>query len=106
MTAWGYLLLRRRGLRNRTPSPVPFSSTNSIPLASSAARIFLAVSSRPPNFPSVDSSLAIVGSEIPECRARSDWDHPSSARAALTCRMLITGGVQIDRISIDTEQSN
>ena len=38
-----YFRLKRRGLRNRTPSPVPFSSTNSIPLVSGAARIFLTV---------------------------------------------------------------
>ncbi len=36
-----------------------------MPLASVAVRI-LTVSLRPPNFPSVDSSLAIVGSEMPE----------------------------------------
>ena len=84
-----YFRRERRGLRNRTPSPVPFSSMNSMPLASSAARILLTVSPRPPNSPSVDSSLAIVGSEMPECRARSDWDHPSSARAALTCRIVV-----------------
>jgi hypothetical protein len=61
-----YFRRERRGLRNRTPSPVPFSSMNSIPLASSAARIFLTVSPRPPNSPSVDSSLAAVGCEMPE----------------------------------------
>jgi len=49
---------------------------NSMPLASSAARIFLSVSFRPPDSPSTDSSRAIVGSEMPECRARSDWDQP------------------------------
>ena len=54
------------GLRNRTPSPVPFSSMNSMPLASNAARIFLTVSPLPPNSPSVDSSLAVVGPEMPE----------------------------------------
>ena len=64
------------GLRNRTPSPVPFSSMNSIPLASIAVRIFLTASPRPPNSPSVYSSLAAVGSEIPECCARSDCRKP------------------------------
>jgi hypothetical protein len=39
---------------------------------SSAARIFFTVSPRPPNCPSADSSRAIVGSEIPDCLARSD----------------------------------
>jgi hypothetical protein len=74
---------------------------NSIPLVSSAACIFLTVSPRPPNWPSADSNRAIVGSEMPECRARSDWDHPSNARAALICRIVVNLGFQIDRISID-----
>ncbi len=34
-------------------------------------------------------SRAIVGSEIPEWCAKSYWDQPRSARAALTCRMVI-----------------
>jgi len=75
---------------NLMPSPVSFSSMNSMPLTSSAARIFLTVSPRPPNSPSVDSSLAIVGSEMPECRARSDWDHPSSALSSLLRRTSYT----------------
>jgi hypothetical protein len=44
-------------------------------LASSAARIFLTVSPRPPNSPSADSSRATVGSEIPECTAKNNG-HP------------------------------
>ena len=80
--AWIYL-------RSRTPGPPPFLSMNTMPLASSAARIFLTVSPRPPNSPSADSSRAIVGSEMPECRAKSDWDQPSRARAALTWRIVI-----------------
>ncbi len=31
-----------------------------------------------------NSSLAIVGSEMPERFAKSAWDHPSKARAAFT----------------------
>jgi hypothetical protein len=76
-------------LRSRTPGPPPFLSTNSMPLASNAARIFLTVSPRPPNSPSTDSRRAIVGSEMPECRAKSDWDQPSRARAPLTWRIVI-----------------
>ena len=97
-----YFRLECLGLRNRTPSPVAFSSMNSMPFASSAARIFLTVSPRPPNSPSANSSRATVGSEIPECRAKSDWDHPTSARAALTCRIVVNLEIRIDRISIDT----
>jgi hypothetical protein len=83
---YGFLRTRFRSL---TPGPPPFSSMSSMPPASSAARIFLIVSSRPPNSPSAVSSRAIVGSETPDWRAKSDWDHPRSARAALTCRMVI-----------------
>src|SRR5215468_1047123 len=69
---------------SRTPRPPPFSSMNSIPAISIAVLIFSAVSSRPPNSPSTDSRRATVGSETPECCARSAWDQPSRARAALT----------------------
>ena len=69
---------------SRTPRPPPFSSMNSTPAISIAVLIFSAVSSRPPNLPSADSSRATVGSETPECCAKSAWDQPSRARAALT----------------------
>ena len=69
---------------SRTPRPPPFSSINSTPAISIAVLIFSAVSSRPPNLPSTDSSRATVGSETPECCAKSAWDQPSRARAALT----------------------
>jgi hypothetical protein len=62
---------------------------NSMPLFSSAARIFRTVSSRPPSLPSTDSNRAIVGSETPDRRASSDWDQPSNARAALICRIVV-----------------
>jgi hypothetical protein len=75
-------------LRRRTPGPPPFSSMNSIPAFSMAALIFSAVSARPAISPSADSSLAIVGSETDEWRAKSPCDHPSKARAALTCRIV------------------
>jgi hypothetical protein len=87
--------LRRLDLRNRTPSPPPFSSMNSMPPPSNATRIFATVSPRPPSCPSADSSRAIVGSDTPERRANSPCDHPSSARAALTCRMVINRTPQL-----------
>ena len=55
---------------------------NSMPLGSSAARIFLILPSS--SSPSVDLSLAIVGFEMHECRARSDWDQ-------VQCRSVLLG---------------
>jgi hypothetical protein len=71
-------------LRSRTPRPPPSSSMKSIPAVVIAARIFLAVCSRPPSSPSTDSRRATVGSETPDFSAKSACDQPSSARAALT----------------------
>jgi hypothetical protein len=70
-------------LRRRTPEPPPFSLMNVIPAPSIAARIFSAVSSRPPSSPSIDSRRATVGSDIPDFSAKSACDQPSRARAAL-----------------------
>lgn len=78
---------------NRTPGPSPFSSMKITPAASRAARMAVPVSSRPPISPVAASSRLIVGREIPEAFARSDWDHRSKARAAFTC--------SIDTFSID-----
>jgi YqaJ-like viral recombinase domain len=79
-------------LRSLTPGPPPFASMNSMPPASSAARILRVVSPLPPNSPSADSSRAIVGSETFDRSAKSDCDHPSRARAAFTCRIVINFG--------------
>jgi hypothetical protein len=43
--AVGYFRFARRGFRNRTPSPVPFSSMNSIPASSKARRIAASLAS-------------------------------------------------------------
>jgi hypothetical protein len=75
--------------RNRTPGPPPSSSMNSTPPLRRAIEIFFTVSPRPPNSPFADSSRAIVGSETPEWRAKSDWDQPRSARAAFSCLIVI-----------------
>jgi hypothetical protein len=75
-------LCTRTSFFNRTPGPP--SSMNSIPADSNAPRMLLDVSSRPPNVPSKDSSRAIVGSDMPEWRAKSAYDQASRALAALT----------------------
>jgi hypothetical protein len=72
------------GFRRRTPGPPPFSSMNSTPAASIAARNLCVVSSRPPSSPSAASSRATVGSEIPERSAKSACDQASSALAAFS----------------------
>jgi hypothetical protein len=73
---------------SRTPGPPPFSSMNSMPAASIAARIFPVVSSLPPSSPSADSRRATVGSETPDASAKSAWDQPSRARAAFIWRVV------------------
>lgn len=65
----------------------------STPARSSAARIFLAVSSRPPSGPSCASNRFIVGMEMSAAVASRSCDQASSDRAALSCR--------IDTFSID-----
>ncbi|MET3795026.1 GSU2403 family nucleotidyltransferase fold protein [Aquamicrobium terrae] len=94
-TLWSYELERRV---IRTPGPPPFPGMNSMPALSKAVSIFAAVSRRPPRTPSSASRRAIVGSETPEWLARSPCDHPKSARAALTWRIVIS---LFDSFSID-----
>ena len=80
-----YPYFRGLGLRDfrRTPAPPPFSSIKTTPAASIAVRSLIAVISRPPNLPSLDSRRAIVGSEMPDAFAKSPCDQPSKALAAL-----------------------
>jgi hypothetical protein len=85
--------VRLPGLRRRTPCPPPFSSMNSTPADLIALTIRSAVSPRPPRGPSKASRRLIVGIDTSAALARSFWDQPSSARAALTWR--------IDTFSID-----
>jgi hypothetical protein len=59
---------------------------DSMPLASSAARIFLTVSPRPPNSPSVGSSLAIVA---PKCLKQSWVDHAARRRTSVAFGLII-----------------
>src|SRR6266699_2295033 len=83
-----------RAFLSRTPGPPPFSSRNSIPPFSSAIRSFSPVIGRPPKAPSAASNRLIVGMDTPDVAASFSWDHPSSARAALTWR-IDTFGVDI-----------
>ena len=82
------------GFRRRTPDPPPFSSMNSTPAASIAARNFWMVSARPPIVPSTDSSRATVGSETPERSAKSACDQARSALAALIC-LVVTKRIRL-----------
>src|SRR6516164_7452032 len=66
---------------------------NSTPADAIALTIFSAVSSRPPSGPSDDSRRLTVGIDTSEDLAKSSCDQPSSARAALICR--------IDTLGID-----
>jgi hypothetical protein len=52
---------------------------------------FSLVFGRPPIGPSTDSSLATVGSDVPDASARSPCDHARSALAALIWRTVIIG---------------
>jgi hypothetical protein len=85
-------------LRRRTPEPPPFSSMNKTPAPSIAARIFSAVSSRPPSSPSIDSRRATVGSDTPDLLAKSACDQPSRARAALIWRVVTTLRLPVELI--------
>jgi hypothetical protein len=76
--------VRLPGLRRRTPCPPPFSSMKSTPPDLIAPTIRSAVSPRPPRGPSKASSRLMVGIDTSAAFARSSWDQPSSARAALT----------------------
>jgi hypothetical protein len=87
-------LERRCRFASRTPAPPPFSGINSTPACWSAATRDSPVSARPPMSPSAASSRLTVGADTPDRVANSSWDQPSSALAALICR--------IDTFSIDT----
>ena len=84
----------RRRSRRRTPGPPPFSSMNSTPADSSARRIFLPVSFRPPNGPSWASRRFIVGTDTFATAASRSWDQASSARAAFSC-LIDTFGIDL-----------
>ncbi len=86
---------------SRTPRPPSLSSRNSTPPFSSAIRSFSPVPGRPPKVPSAASNRLIVGMDTPEAAASFSWDHPSSARAALICR-IDTFGIDIRVALIDT----
>jgi hypothetical protein len=76
----GYLRLRCRGFRSRRPSPPPFSSMNSIPARSKAARI----ASTAPRETSRRSFSKSTTVESPSSAACASWDCviSSSPRAA------------------------
>jgi hypothetical protein len=51
-------------------------------------RIFSAVPSRPPSSPSIDSSLAMVGSDTADRSAKTACDHPRTALTAFKLQTL------------------
>lgn len=78
---------------------------NSTPARSSAARIFLAVSSRPPSGPSCASNRFIVGMEMSAAAANCSWDQANSDRAALSC-LIDTFGIDFCETIYDTFSIN
>lgn len=77
-----YFRRERRGLRNRTPSPVPFSSMNSMPAVSKACRIAASLASVTGISPSTTSTRRIVATPTLDAAASSSAVHRSMARAA------------------------
>ncbi len=77
-----YFRFERLGLRNRTPSPVPFSSMKSIPAASKACRIAASLASVTGISPSTTSTRRIVATPTLDAAAKSRAVHRSIARAA------------------------
>ena len=77
-----YFRRARRGLRNRTPSPVPFSSVKSMPAASKACRIAASLAFVTGISPSTTSTRRIVATPTLDAAARSRAVHRSMARAA------------------------
>jgi hypothetical protein len=77
-----YFRVARRGFRKRTPSPVPFSSMNSIPADSSACRMAASFGAVTGISPSITSTRRIVATPTFDRRAKSSALHRSIARAA------------------------
>ena len=77
-----YFRRERRGLRNRTPSPAPFSSMNSIPADSKACCIAASLASVTGISPSTTSTRRIVATPTLDAAAKSRAVHRSIARAA------------------------
>ena len=101
-----YFCRPRRGWRNRTPSPVPFSSMKSTPANSSACFRTARVACRGPVAP--PSNCRIVATPIWAASASSCWVQSRRPLAALHCeavsmalRTKATDSRQFDCFSID-----
>ena len=79
----------RDGFRKRRPSPVPFSSMNSIPADSNACRMAASFAAVTGISPSITSTRRIVATPTFDARARSSALHRSIARAARICALEI-----------------
>jgi hypothetical protein len=81
------------GFFNRTPSPPPFFSMNSMPASSSARRIARSFGAVSEVAAPVSSARRIVVSPTVDERARSSALQRRSARAARICALVSAGDV-------------
>jgi hypothetical protein len=84
------------GFFNRTPSPPPSLSMNSMPASSSARRIARSFGAVSEVAASVSSARRIVVSPTDDERARSSALHRRRARAARICALVSAGRKEVD----------
>jgi len=93
----GYFRLACRGFRSRRPSPPPFSSMNSIPACSKAARIAL-TAPRETSRRSFSKSTTVESPRSAAC-ASCDWVISNNPRAARHWAGVIGSTIYVDTSS-------